>query len=260
MALKLSFFLFLTALFTTVLCLNYYLSAACSALTGLRTQPAIGPAENLLLTKRRAAPLHAGHALPPGHSSLGCDWSRPRQLARYGQRTNNTALVSSSNTGTRCGSNYRVLFRGEQVPGQCPMASTASSAAGVLQGREAGPCCSDHGYCGISPAHCLCPDCVDYRKAPHESWAQGQLLANLRLFEESMAKSSATVPYVLTGGTLLGWFRDCDILLGTSDLDVGIDLASFDVATMRAGFAEGGSVWEMSGEFGSLAWSVTWSP
>ena len=29
--------------------------------------------------------------------------------------------------------------------------------------QQAGPCCSEHGYCGGSPAHCDCTNCIDYR-------------------------------------------------------------------------------------------------
>ena len=41
-------------------------------------------------------------------------------------------------------------------PGQCdPNAQTTPK----------GPCCSSHGFCGHTTAHCNCPGCIDYRIA-----------------------------------------------------------------------------------------------
>ena len=51
----------------------------------------------------------------------------------------------------RCGSEH-LLPDGR--PGQCDPNASAN---------RVGPCCSNLGWCGNSPAHCDCAGCVDYR-------------------------------------------------------------------------------------------------
>ena len=44
------------------------------------------------------------------------------------------------------------------TPAQC-------NPDGPLGHKQAGPCCSEYGYCGGSPAHCECANCIDYNKS-----------------------------------------------------------------------------------------------
>ena len=53
----------------------------------------------------------------------------------------------------RCGTDYLSL---DGTPAQC-------NPTGPLGPQQAGPCCSEYGYCGGSPAHCKCFKCIDYR-------------------------------------------------------------------------------------------------
>ena len=48
----------------------------------------------------------------------------------------------------RCGTDYLLP---DGTPAQCNPAD------------QAGPCCSEHGYCGGSHSHCECAYCIDYR-------------------------------------------------------------------------------------------------
>ena len=53
----------------------------------------------------------------------------------------------------RCGTDYLLP---DGTPAQC-------NPAGPLGPQQAGPCCSEYGYCGSSPGHCECANCMDYR-------------------------------------------------------------------------------------------------
>ena len=53
----------------------------------------------------------------------------------------------------RCGKDYPLP---DGKPAQC-------NPDGPLGPKQAGPCCSEYGYCGGSPAHCDCANCIDYR-------------------------------------------------------------------------------------------------
>ncbi len=52
----------------------------------------------------------------------------------------------------RCGSNFLLP---DGTPAQC-------NPAGPLGRKNAGPCCSEYGYCGGTQAHCKCAKCIDY--------------------------------------------------------------------------------------------------
>ena len=54
----------------------------------------------------------------------------------------------------RCGKDYPLP---DGKPAQC-------NPDGPLGPKQAGPCCSEYGYCGGSPIHCECAKCIDYRK------------------------------------------------------------------------------------------------
>ena len=53
----------------------------------------------------------------------------------------------------RCGADHLLT---DGTPAQC-------NPAGPLGPQQAGPCCSEYGYCGGSPTHCECAKCIDYR-------------------------------------------------------------------------------------------------
>ena len=53
----------------------------------------------------------------------------------------------------RCGKDYPLP---DGKPAQC-------NPEGPLGPKQAGPCCSEYGYCGGSSAHCECANCIDYR-------------------------------------------------------------------------------------------------
>ena len=54
----------------------------------------------------------------------------------------------------RCGKDYPLP---DGKPAHC-------NPDGPLGPKQAGPCCSEYGYCGGSPIHCECAKCIDYRK------------------------------------------------------------------------------------------------
>eukprot|EP01060_Flectonema_neradi_P031465 TRINITY_DN477_c2_g1_i2.p1 TRINITY_DN477_c2_g1~~TRINITY_DN477_c2_g1_i2.p1 ORF type:complete len:2145 (+),score=515.29 TRINITY_DN477_c2_g1_i2:620-6436(+) len=58
----------------------------------------------------------------------------------------------------RCGSSFPIP--GTLLPSECDP---------TTRKNEIGPCCSSSGFCGPSPDHCECRDCVDYSKVYKEA-------------------------------------------------------------------------------------------
>ncbi|XP_042239396.1 neuropilin-2-like isoform X1 [Homarus americanus] len=71
-------------------------------------------------------------------------------------RTNSCSLGSGTRirwrTDGRCGTHFPLANR---TPSECDPSSDR-------------PCCSDYGYCGNSPSHCGCLDCIDFRNVIRE--------------------------------------------------------------------------------------------
>jgi len=91
---------------------------------------------------------HGGDRVHPNSSGdHSFDSWKEAQMTLVATTTDGNPWLSSG----RCGSEH---FLQDGRPGQCDPNASANNV---------GPCCSNQGWCGNSPAHCDCAGCVDYR-------------------------------------------------------------------------------------------------
>ena len=85
-----------------------------------------------------------------------------------------------------------------------------------------------------------------------------QSIARRTLNRTAEVLNKLDIPFVILGGTLLGWYRECGFIGHTTDLDIGVFASDFTPSMAKAFQDAGFALFRKFGNFGRYGFEYSW--